>query len=327
MEGTGLNWVDLSVAVLLGASVLALGCILVFQAVLGQRRINKRVTAIAQRWQPRIVETELRSIRLDTQSANPMLGKLLPNHDSLRLWLLQSGRSITVGQYVLGSVVTGLLAGALMLVVLGFSVPLTVLGACASGFALPYLFVGYLRQRRKRAFTDQFPEGIELMIRGLRAGLPLIESAAIVAHEMPQPIGPEFQGIIDSVRLGNTLEDALKATLSSIDTPEFRFFITAITIQQTTGGNLSETLGNLADMLRKRRQMRQRIQAAVSEPKASAWILGSLPFIMFAIIFVVEANYIMTLFTDPRGHLLIGAALLSQFIGVAIMVKLVRFKF
>ncbi|MDE0412480.1 MAG: type II secretion system F family protein, partial [Gammaproteobacteria bacterium] len=200
------------------------------------------------------------------------------------------------------------------------------LGACVTGFALPHLFVSHLCRRRQRAFTDQFPEGIELIIRGLRTGQPLIESAAYMAREMPKPIGPEFQGIVDSVRLGNTLDDALRAALLRIDTPEFRFFATAVTIQQTTGGNLAETLGNLADMLRKRQQMKQRIKAIVSEPKASAWILGSLPFIMFAILFIVEASYVMTLFDDPRGHLLVGLALLSQFIGVVIMVRMVKFK-
>lgn len=327
MTGRALDWVDPMVAAILAAGALMLLCILVFLALTDQRAINKRMAAVTRRWRPRGAATVTRSIRRDTPAAGAVLSKLLPNQDSLRLRLLQSGNRITVRQYVLGSLVVGLSAAALMTVVLGYPVPVSVLGACAAGGALPYLFIDHLRRRRQRVFTDQFPEGIELIIRGLRTGRPLIESAAMLAREMPEPIGPEFQDIIDSVRLGNSLGDALKAALLRIDTPEFRFFVTAVTIQQTTGGNLGETLGNLADMLRKRRQMKQRIKAIVSEPKASAWILGTLPFIMFAIIYVVEADYVMSLFHDPRGHLLVGLALLSQFIGVVVMVRMVRFKF
>ncbi len=326
MNGMVLDTIDPNIAAILVAGVLALVYVLVLLVAMRRLRIRKRITALSQRWQSRADGTEIPSIRRDTLTVGPLLRKILPNQDRLRMRLSQSGRSITVGQYVLGSLVIGLLAAALMAVVLSYSVPVSVLGACVAGFALPHLFVGHLCRRRQHAFTDQFPEGIELIIRGLRTGQPLIESAAYMAREMPKPIGPEFQGIVDSVRLGNTLDDALRAALLRIDTPEFRFFATAVTIQQTTGGNLAETLGNLADMLRKRQQMRQRIKAVVSEPKASAWILGSLPFIMFAILFVIEASYVMTLFDDPRGHLLVGLALLSQFIGVLIMVRMIKFK-
>ena len=326
MNGMVLDRIDPNIAAILVVSVLALVYVLVLLVAVRRLKVRKRITALSQRWQSRAAGSEIPSIRRETLTVGPLLRKMLPNQDRLRMRLLQSGWSITVGQYVLGSLVIGLLVAALMTVVLGYSVPLSVLGACVAGFALPHLFVSHLCKRRQNAFMNQFPEGIELIIRGLRTGRPLIESAALLAHEMPKPISPEFQGIVDSVRLGNTLDDALRAALLRIDTPEFRFFATAVTIQQTTGGNLAETLGNLADMLRKRKHMKQRIKAIVSEPKASAWILGSLPFIMFAILFIVEASYVMTLFDDPRGHLLVGLALLSQFIGVVIMVRMVKFK-
>ncbi len=328
MNGMILDRIDPNIAAILVVGVLALVYVFVLLVAMRRFRVRKRITALSQRWQARAAgaEIEIPSIRRDTVTVGPLLRKILPNQDRLRLRLSQSGRSITVRQYVLGSLVIGLLTVVLMAVVLGYSVPVSVLGACVAGFALPHLFVNHLCRRRQHAFTDQFPEGIELIIRGLRTGMPLIESAAILAREMPKPIGPEFQGIVDSVRLGNTLDDALRAALLRIDTPEFRFFATAVTIQQTTGGNLAETLGNLADMLRKRQQMKQQIKAIVSEPKASAWILGSLPFIMFAILFAVEASYAMTLFHDPRGRLMLGLALMSQFIGVVIMVRMVKFK-
>ena len=129
-----------------------------------------------------------------------------------------------------------------------------------------------------------------------------------------------------SARTFSFLEDALADAIPRIDTTESKFFVVALAVQRETGGNLAETLENLSDVLRKRRQMKKRIKAMASEPKASAWILGCLPFIMFLIIFFVNTGYVMQLFSDPRGHTLITAGLISQAIGTLIMIKMVRFE-
>ena len=185
---------------------------------------------------------------------------------------------------------------------------------------------GYLWRRRRKKFVAEFPEAIDMIVRGIKSGIPVTEAMGIVGSEMQKPIGEEFTLIGDGIRFGRTLEEALWDCAKRVKAQEFDFFIVAMTVQQETGGNLAETLENLSDVLRNRAQMKKKIKAMASEPKASAMILGALPFIMFAIIFLLNTDYVMTLFTDPRGKFIIGAGLFSEALGVAIMVKLVNFE-
>ncbi|MBO6782409.1 MAG: type II secretion system F family protein [Alphaproteobacteria bacterium] len=310
------------------AAVVLFGGIMVFG---GQRQTNRRLNEIAQRWQPNASAPGAPTVRISQKdsslpSVDKLLKQLLPRRDMLRRRLRKTGYGISVGQYVMSCVAVGAVSGLIQVFFFGVAAPVAILGAVASGLALPHMTVGWLGLRRQKKFTSQFPEAIDLIVRGLRSGLPVIESIMTVAQEMPKPVGEEFRTIADAVRFGQTLEDALWDAVPRIDTPEFKFFVVAIAVQRETGGNLAETLENLSDVLRKRRQMKKRIKAMASEPKASAWILGCLPFIMFAIIFFVNTGYVMTLFTDPRGPTLIGFGLLSQFIGIAIMAKMVRFE-
>ncbi len=334
MGGTMFGTVDLSVAVMIASVVLATVCLSVVGGILvfgEQRQTNKRMNGVVRRWQPSVAADGTPTLRLAQHdsalpSVDRILKRLLPRREMLRQRLKRTGRSISVGQYLVSCLVVGVLAGTVMSFAFGFSLPVSILGGCAGGLLLPHMFIGYLAGWRQRAFTGQFPESIDLIVRGIRSGLPVVEAIMTVAREMPKPVGQEFQTITDAVRFGQTLEDALWDAVPRVDTPEFKFFVVSIAVQRETGGNLGETLENLADVLRKRRQMKKRVKAMASEPKASAWILGSLPFIMFAIIFFVNTGYVMTLFTDPRGTTLIAFGLTSQFIGVAIMWKMVRFE-
>ena len=171
-----------------------------------------------------------------------------------------------------------------------------------------------------------FPDAIDLMVRGLRSGLPVIESVAAAGRELADPVGTEFRRIADAVRFGQALEDAMWDTAARLDTPEFKFFVISLAVQRETGGNLAETLGNLSDILRRRRQMRLKIKAMSSEARASAMILGSLPFIMFAIIYLMNPGYEAMLFTDPRGRIMLFGGLLLMGAGIAVMRKMVRFE-
>lgn len=334
MENSLFATIDPAVALMIASAVIATVCIAVFGGVLifgEHRQTNKRMTNMVQRWQPGVIVNGAPSMRISQKdsalpSIDKILKRVLPRREMLRRRLRRTGRSISVGQYVFACFGTGLISGLAQVFLFDVAVPVAVLGAIASGIALPHGFVGYLGRRRQKKFTAQFPEGIDLIVRGLRSGLPVIESIMTVAREMPKPVGTEFQTISDSVRFGQTLEDALWDAVPRIDTPEFKFFVVSIAVQRETGGNLAETLENLSEVLRSRRQMKMKIKAMASEPKASAWILGSLPFIMFGIIFFVNTGYVMTLFTDPRGTTLIGFGLLSQTIGILIMAKMVRFE-
>lgn len=332
---TPFGTLDPVVLALVAAVGLATLCLALFVGMLvagAQRRTSRRIRTVTGRWQPHAAGGEgARSLRLaqydsSIPSLDKIIGRILPQRDMLRRRLVRTGTAITIPQYLLASVGVAVIAFVIAAGVFGQPLAIAALGAVSSAVGLPHAAVGFLAGRRQRKFTDQFPEGIDLIVRGLRSGLPVIESIITVGREMANPVGPEFRAIADAVRFGKTIEEALWDAVPRIDTPEFKFFVVALSVQRETGGNLAETLENLADVLRKRRQMKKRIKAMASEPKASAWILGSLPFIMFAIIMAVNAGYIMTLFTDPRGTTLIGIGLLSQFIGIAVMFKMVRFE-
>jgi tight adherence protein B len=181
-------------------------------------------------------------------------------------------------------------------------------------------------RKRLARFIALFPDAIDLIVRGLKSGLPVIESVAAAGREMADPVGSEFRRIADAVKFGQTLEDAMWETAARLDTPEFKFFVISLAVQRETGGNLAETLGNLSDILRRRRQMRLKIKAMSSEARASAMILGSLPFVMFGIVYLMNPGYESMLFTDPRGRLVLIGGLVIMATGIAVMRKMVRFE-
>jgi tight adherence protein B len=186
--------------------------------------------------------------------------------------------------------------------------------------------VGFLVARRRNRFIAYFPEAIDLMVRGLRSGLPITESIRTAGDEIPDPVGNELRRITDSIRLGAKLDEALWDTSKRLNIQEFNFFTVALSIQSETGGNLAETLANLSDVLRRRRQLKLKIKALSSEAKASAYIIGSLPFIMALLIFLVNPGYLDDLWIDPRGMFLVFIGFCSFAIGIAVMYKMVKFE-
>jgi tight adherence protein B len=164
------------------------------------------------------------------------------------------------------------------------------------------------------------------MVRGLKSGLPITEMIGTVAEDFDGPVRDEFRSISNAITIGKNLEDALWETAGRIDVPEFNFLAVSIGLQRETGGNLTETLRNLSDLLRKRQQMRLKIKALSSEARASAYIIGFLPFVMCGILYFMNPEYMGRLFSDPRGHWMLAGGLLSEFIGAAVMFKMVRFE-
>jgi tight adherence protein B len=251
--------------------------------------------------------------------------RLLPRQSVLRDRLARTGHNCTIGTYLL-------LCGGVAIIVFGaalaFHIPVVPAGllALAAGCGLPHAGAGFLARRYRGRFVAVLPEAVDLMVRGLKSGLPVTESIASVAREMQQPLSTEFRRVADGVRFGRSLEEVLWETAKRLDVPEFNFFVISLSIQRETGGNLAETLTNLSDILRRRRQMRLKIRAMSSEAKASAWILGSLPFAMFGIVYCVNPDYASTLFTDPRGMMMLGAGLVSLGLAVAVITKMIRFE-
>jgi tight adherence protein B len=252
--------------------------------------------------------------------------RFLPRQSALRDRLGRTGIGISVGVYVLICAGLMLLGFGVLRGSLQLPAPLAACLAAAAGVGLPHLGTAFLIRRYRARFIAVLPDAVVLIVRGVRAGLPVAESISTVGREMAQPVAGEFKRVTDSVRFGRSLQDVLWEAAKRLDIAEFNFFVISLSIQQETGGNLAETLANLSDILRKRRQLRLKIRALSSEAKAGAYILGMLPFLMFGLVYAVNPGYANMLLTDPRGMMMLGAGLTSIAIAAVVMVKMIRFE-
>ena len=252
-------------------------------------------------------------------------GRILPNPAQLAKRLAMTGKTWTVGQYGIATAVPAVVM-LIVLKVVGLPLLLALFLGLMVGVGLPHFVVGFFIKRRIAQFTAKFPDAIELLVRGLRSGLPISETIGVVGHEINGPVGVEFRLVSDRMKIGRTMDAALQDTADRLGTPEFQFFVITIAIQRETGGNLAETLANLANVLRMRGQMKLKIKAMSSESKASAYIIGSLPFIVFVMIWMINGTYMQTFFTDQRLMVAGGGGLLWMGIGAFIMAKMISFE-
>lgn len=321
--------------VMVGGFVLIMGVVLLwFIFTRGDREMRERLDRAAKLQKPgerrkrgaAEVAVNLRKTDSSIAQLDKAIKQILPNPAKLRLRLARTGKNINLGVYVLMSLVAAAV-GVLMVrhfANLGMA-PSLLMGGLI-GVIVPHMAIGFLIGRRKKKFLANFPDSIDVLIRGLKAGLPATESMRIVGSEMGGPVSEEFTRITDGLKMGADFDDILWATAERINLPEFNFFVITLTIQRETGGNLGETLENLSDMLRKRRQVKLKVKALSGEAKASAIIIGSLPFILFAILYGLNKEYVMMLFTHPKGPWLVGIGFAMQAIGIGVMVKLVKFE-
>jgi tight adherence protein B len=245
--------------------------------------------------------------------------------EALAIRLERTGQAWTLTQYLYASLGIALTVAAL--VYLRSGAALLSLGVgIVFGAGIPHFIVGHLIKKRTNAFNARFPDGIELLVRGLRSGLPVSETLALVSSEIPGPVGEEFKTVVERMKIGRTMEESLQVTADKLGTAEFQFFVITLAIQRETGGNLAETLSNLADVLRKRAQMKLKIRAMSSESKASAYIVGALPFIVFGLIYWVNPTYIGDFFVDERLIITGLGGLVWMGIGVFVMAKMVSFE-
>jgi tight adherence protein B len=289
---------------------------------------SRRMTAVKLRHSDSADARVEQQMRKAVAARKPMVfleGEKISRADRLRLRMAQTGKNWTVKQYVYASGgITAVLFAILMIkgapILLALGVGLVI------GAGLPHMVIGYLIKKRLGNFTANFPDAIELLVRGLKSGLPVGETLGVVAKEIPGAVGEEFKLVTEKIKIGKTMEESLQETADRLATAEFQFFVITLAIQRETGGNLAETLANLADVLRKRSQMKLKIRAMSSESKASAYIVGSLPFFVFGMIWTVNEKYLAGFFYEPRLIVagLIGAAWMSA--GVFIMSKMVSFE-
>lgn len=245
--------------------------------------------------------------------------------DALAIRLDRTGKRWSLAQYAYTSLGLALAVTVLLYLRTG-ALPLSLAVGVLFGAGLPHMCVGRLVTKRTNQFNAKFPDAIELLVRGLRSGLPVTETLAVVAQEVSGPVGEEFKSVVERIKIGRTMEEALQVTADRLGIPEFNFFCITLAIQRETGGNLAETLSNLSDVLRKRGQMKLKIRAMSSESKASAYIVGALPFIVFGMIWWINPEYIGGFFTEDRLIVAGLGGMVWMSIGVFIMAQMVSFE-
>ncbi len=245
--------------------------------------------------------------------------------EALQVRLNRSGKGWTLTQYFYATLGIAL-AVALLIFFRSGAVLMSLLIGLVVGAGFPHLVLNRAINKRTANFNAKFPDAIELLVRGLRSGLPVTETLAVVAQEVPGAVGEEFKAIVERIRIGRTMEEALQETADRLGIPEFNFFCITLAIQRETGGNLAETLSNLADVLRKRAQMKLKIKAMSSESKASAYIIGALPFMVFAVIWFINPEYMEGFFTDDRLIIAGMGGMVWMSIGAFIMSKMISFE-
>jgi tight adherence protein B len=252
-------------------------------------------------------------------------GKQRARRREMRGQLMQAGLSLNLRNYFLISAAVGLLA-AVGYLLSGYPPIGAPPVALFAGIMLPRWGVRFLARRRQKLFTKHFPNAIDVLVRGIRTGLPVGECLAIIGREAPAPVGDEFRLMVEGQRLGMSLDELLRRGLERIPTAEYKFFAIVLQIQSQTGGNLAETLENLSRVIRERKKLRDKVKALSAEAKASAMIIGSLPLFVMVSVQVMTPNYLVPLFTESVGQQMLGGAVVWMLLGVGIMAKMINFE-
>lgn len=320
---------DLIIALIFGGVFVTLALIILMTGDGDGKRGVKRLEKLRERHSTSrdvLAQVQMRRILASRNSKlDNMFQGFIPNRALLRSRLERTGKPWSLGQYAVASLgITAVVFIAISSA--GAPIALGLLAGVFFGLAVPHMIVGLFIKKRIKAFNDRFPDAIDLLVRGLRSGLPISESIGVVGKEILDPVGYEFRQVSDKIRIGRTMEQALQETANRLTTPEFQFFVITLSIQRETGGNLAETLNNLGDVLRKRAQMKLKIRAMSSESKASAYIVGALPFIVFTLVYMMNPSYMLPFFSDPRLMVAGVGGLIWMSIGAFIMAKMVSFE-
>jgi tight adherence protein B len=324
-----MNMQALALSFLAATGIGGLAWVFVYPLLSGEKTAETRRASIAksepaarqvdknQRSRREQVEGSLRELDARRQKEKKV---------SLSVRLTQAGLDWTTQKFM---IVSGILAAvSFVLAMLAGGGLLGGVGlAFAAGFGLPRWGLSYLKKRREKNFLRALPDAVDVIVRGIKAGLPLFESIKVVAADAPEPLKGEFLAIIETQAIGMPLGDACARLFERMPVPEANFFGIVIAIQQKSGGNLSEALGNLSKVLRDRKKMAEKIQAMSMEAKASAGIIGSLPPCVMFLVWLSTPDYISLLWTHPTGQLMLVGCVIWMTIGVLVMKKMINFDF
>jgi tight adherence protein B len=319
----------LALAFLAATAIGGVAWVFVYPVLSGQNKAENRRASVAKS-EPaaRQVDKSQRSRREQVENSLKDLEtrRQKENRISLGTRITQAGLNWSTQKFM---VVSGVLAALCfaMAMLFGGGLLAAIGMAFAAGFGLPRWVLSFLKKRREQNFLKALPDAVDVIVRGIKAGLPLFESIKVVAADAPEPLRSEFLAIIETQAIGMPLGDACARLFERMPVPEANFFGIVIAIQQKSGGNLSEALGNLSKVLRDRKKMAEKIQAMSMEAKASAGIIGSLPPIVMLLVYLSTPAYISLLWTDPTGQLMLVGCLIWMSLGIFVMKRMINFDF
>ncbi len=333
----GMDSTILAIVALSGLSAGALAYAFLFRTIANERKADKRLETVKRADTDRSAVKATRDRQAEIAKRRKNVQDTLKDLDDrqrakdvnvkkppLRVQIRQAGMTVTVERFYIYSVICGLVltigayfAGAPLLVLPGVLL--------VGGLGLPRWFISLARGRRIKAFLNEFPNALDVIVRAVKSGLPLNDSIRLIANESPEPVRGEFRRIVESQQVGMSVPEAAMRMPETMPCPEAGFFGIVIQIQSQAGGNLSEALGNLSRVLRDRKKMKQKVAALSMEAKASAVIIGALPFIVAFLVYLSSPNYIMPLFTTTTGHIILGCSGLWMSIGIFVMRKMMNF--
>ena len=324
-----MNVQALALAFLAALAIGGVAWVFLYPYLSGEKSAEKRRASVA-RAEPIANRRAERAQRSKREQVEESLKEVENRHKKKKIQLTtrisQAGLSWSKPKFFIISAVFGVSA-LIGLIFVGFA-PLPALGmGFAAGFGVPRWMLGFLKKRREKKFIDGLPDAVDVIVRGIRAGLPLFDSIKMVAADAKEPIKSEFASVIETQAIGMPLGEACARIYERIPLPETNFFAIVIAIQTKSGGNLSEALGNLSRVLRDRKRMAAKVQAMSMEAKASASIIGALPIVVMAGVYFSSPGYMDVLFETPVGHILLACSALSYAVGIMVMKKMINFDF
>jgi tight adherence protein B len=320
---------SLAMFFLASVAVGGLAWVFLYPILSGERQTEKRVATVAKatpaartpRGQPRSRRDQVEATLKDFEERHKK-----SKNPALSVRIAQAGLKWSKQQFLiisaavgLGMFFVGVLGGAGLLVAAAM--------AFAGAFGLPRWLLSFLKKRREAKFLNAFPDAVDIIVRGVKAGLPLLDCLKVITTESPEPVKSEFRAIVETQAVGMPLGEAAMKLYEDMPVPEANFFGIVVAIQQKSGGNLAEALGNLSRVLRDRKKMKAKIQAMSQEAKASAGIIGALPIAVMTLVYITSPQYIALLWTEPLGRLMLAASAIWMFMGVMVMKKMINFDF
>lgn len=328
------NFAEMVLPLLIALAIGGFIYILLLPLLSGERKSNKRIKRIKRGGVTQDVKARAKAEsghqarRMQVQDTIKELEaqQKAKTNVTMRMRLERAGLNMTPNGFYLMSVLSALFV-LFFIILTGFPLYIAIAAGAAAGFGAPRWLLNYLSKRRQKKFTEEFANAIDIIVRGVRSGLPLNDCLKIIAAEAQEPVKTEFIEVVEQLRIGLTISDALEKMYHRMPLEEVNFFGIVISIQQQAGGNLAEALGNLSGVLRDRKKLRGKIQAFSAEAKSSAAIIAALPFIVMLLVYMTTPDYISILWTHDTGQVLLGGCAVWMMMGVFIMAKMINFDY